>query len=223
MRLLIFDMDGVLVDVTGSYRRTITETVKLLTGTVIDNREIQAFKNRGNSNNDWDLTMELVQSRGGTATKQEVIDAFQKIYLGNNNDGLIAQECWLPGNGLLEKLAGSFRLAMFTGRERWEASFTLSKFAPGVVFDPIVGMEDVQREKPHPEGLLKIVEQIKPEEVFYIGDASDDCRAARAANISFIGIVGAGNPLREELETLFRQEDARHVIADINELERVLL
>ena len=30
------------------------------------------------------------------------------------------------------------------------------------------------------------------------------------------------NPLREELESLFRQKGARAVIADVNELERVL-
>jgi len=222
-RLLIFDMDGVLVDVTDSYRQTIAETVKLFTGIEMTNREIQAFKNRGNSNNDWDLTMELVRAKGGTATKQDVIDAFQKVYLGNHNDGLIARERWLPRDGLLERLAQHFRLALFTGRERWEASFTLSKFAPGIVFDPIVGMEDVQCEKPHPEGLLKIMEMLEPQEVYYIGDATDDCRAARAAQVSFIGVVNTQNPLRKELESLFRQEGARAVISDVNKLERVLL
>ena len=220
--VLIFDMDGVLVDVTDSYRQTIAETVKLFTGAEITNREIQEWKNRGNANNDWDLTAELVQAKGGAAAKQEVVEAFQKIYLGNNNDGLIARERWLPQNGLLEKLAGRFRLALFTGRERWEASFTLSKFAPGVVIDPIVGMEDVQREKPDPEGLLKILDQLKPQEAFYIGDSTDDCRAACAAQVAFIGVVNAQNPLREELESLFRQKGARAVIADINELGRVL-
>ena len=123
---------------------------------------------------------------------------------------------------MLERLSQRFRLALFTGRERWEAEFTLSKFAPGVVFDPIVGMEDVQFEKPHPEGLLKIVAQVKPTEVFYVGDVMDDCRAARAADIPFIGIVHPQNPLAAELEKLFRQEGARAVVFDINEVERVL-
>ena len=221
-KALIFDMDGVLVDVTDSYRQTIAETVKLFTGAEITNREIQEWKNRGNANNDWDLTAEMVYAKGGTAAKQAVVEAFQKIYLGNNNDGLILQERWLPQNGLLENLAGRFRLALFTGRERWEAEFTLSKFAPGVVFDPIVGMEDVQREKPDPEGLFKILDRIKPEETFYVGDSTDDCRAAVAAQVAFIGVVDAQNPLRTELESLFRQKGARAVIADVNEFERVL-
>ena len=221
-QLLIFDMDGVLVDVTDSYRQTIAETVKLFTGAEITNREIQEWKNRGNANNDWDLTAELVSAKGGTAAKQTVVEAFQKIYLGKNNDGLIARERWLPRDGLLENLAGRFRLALFTGRERWEAEFTLSKFAPGVVFDPIVGMEDVQREKPDPEGILKIVDRIKPQETFYVGDSTDDCGAAVAAQVAFIGVVDAQNPLRAELESLFRQKGARAVIADVNELGRVL-
>ena len=242
-RLLILDMDGVLVDVTESYRQTIIETAKHFTGVAVTHTEIQAAKNRGGSNNDWDLTLEMVRERGGSPTREEVIAAFQRIYLGENtnrlgenpstfaqggeqqpnrNNGLIARERWLPREGLLERLSERFRLALFTGRERWEAEFTLSKFAPGVVFDPIVGMEDVQFEKPHPEGLLKIVNQVKPEEVYYIGDVMDDCRAARAADIPFIGIVHPQNPLAAELEKLFRQEGARAVVPDINDLERVL-
>ncbi|SRR5579885_3240788 len=221
-RVLIFDMDGVLVDVTDSYRQTIAQTVELFTGIEVSNTEIQAFKNRGNSNNDWDLTFEIIHDRGGTAPKEEIIEAFQKIYLGTNYDGLIARERWLPQNGLLEKLRERFRFAMFTGRERWEASFTLSKFVPGIPFDPIVGMEDVKQEKPHPEGLLKILKELQPEEAFYVGDATDDCRAALAAGVPFIGIVSELNPLRAELRALFQREGAREVIADINELERVL-
>ena len=220
--LLVFDMDGVLVDVTDSYRQTIIETVKRFTGAELSNQEIQAAKNRGGANNDWDLTLELVRERGASPTRQEVVQIFQQIYLGNHNDGLIAREKWLPRGQLLERLSRRFRLALFTGREHWEALFTLSKFAPEVVFDPVVGMEDVEQEKPDPEGLLKIVEKIKPMEVFYLGDTTDDSRAARAAQVPFIGVVGPENSLGADLERLFRQEGARAVISDVNELERVL-
>ena len=251
-RLLILDMDGVLVDVTESYRQTIIETVKQFTGVELTHKQIQTVKNRGGSNNDWDLSLELIRERGGAPEREEVIRAFQRIYLGENpstfaqggpssrlaesgsrekprderqpnrNDGLIARERWLPRNGLLERLSQRFRLALFTGRERWEAQFTLSKFAPGVLFDPIVCMEDVQFEKPNPEGLLKIVEQVKPSERFYVGDVMDDCLAARAAAVPFIGVVSPENPLAAELEALFRERGAHAVVTDINELERVL-
>lgn len=222
LRLLIFDMDGVLVDVTESYRQAICDTVKLFTGTEITKQEIQALKNRGQSNNDWDLTLEIVRTRGKNPAKETVIAEFQRIYLGNNNDGLITRERWLPHNGLLERLSRRFRLALFTGRERWEAAHTLGKFAPGVVFEPIVGMEDVKREKPDPEGLLKIVAQMSPDEVFYIGDVMDDCRAALEARVSFIGVVAEDNPLGAELAAVFRRLGSHAVIPSVNELESVL-
>ncbi|OFV99685.1 MAG: hypothetical protein A3F68_02125 [Acidobacteria bacterium RIFCSPLOWO2_12_FULL_54_10] len=221
-QLLVFDMDGVLVDVTESYRQTIIETTKYFTGEEITNREIQAMKNRGGANNDWNLTLELVRAKGIFPKRDEVITAFQEIYLGENNNGLIAREKWLPSNGLLPRLAGKFRLALFTGRERWEALFTLSKFAPDVTFDPVIGMEDVEREKPSPDGLLKILQAAKPSKAFYVGDTMDDCRAARAAEVSFIGVAGPNTPLREDLVRLFKAEGASAVIHDVNELEKFL-
>ena len=115
-RLLILDMDGVLVDVTESYRQTIIETVKHFTGRNIAHQEIQAVKNRGGSNNDWDLSLELIRERGGTPAREEVIEVFQRIYLGESNNGLIARERWLPRDHLLERLSQRFRLALFTGR-----------------------------------------------------------------------------------------------------------
>jgi HAD superfamily phosphatase len=220
--LLIFDMDGVLVDVTASYRETIRETVRQFTGISITHKEIQASKNRGGSNNDWELSLELIRERGASPSREEVVAAFQRVYLGKDNTGLISRERWLPREQLLERLALRFHLALFTGRERWEAQFTLSKFAPGILFDPLVGMEDVEFEKPHPEGILKILDRLKPEETFYVGDVMDDCLAARAASVPFIGVVSRDNPLAVELEALFREQGAMAVVADINELEQVL-
>jgi HAD superfamily phosphatase len=221
-KLLIFDMDGVLVDVTESYRETIRETVRQFTGVPITHTEIQAAKNRGGSNNDWELTLELVRERGASPTREEVIAAFQLVYLGKNNTGLISRERWLPREQFLERLAQRFHFALFTGRERWEAQFTLSKFAPSILFDPLVGMEDVEFEKPHPEGILKILDHLKPSETFYVGDVMDDCMAARAASVPFIGVVSPGNPLGVELEALFRAQGAMAVVTDINELEQIL-
>jgi HAD superfamily phosphatase len=97
-RLLIFDMDGVLVDVTQSYRQAVIETVKHFTGAVVSNMEIQALKNRGGSNNDWDLALEMIRERGEPRTREEVVSTFQKISYGENKDGLIRLEQWLAND-----------------------------------------------------------------------------------------------------------------------------
>src|SRR3989338_2424146 len=56
--LLIFDIDGVLVDVSKSYRAAIKQTVEHFTGKEITLEEIQALKNKGGYNNDWDAAEE---------------------------------------------------------------------------------------------------------------------------------------------------------------------
>jgi|YelNatPaOPRAMG01_1025707.scaffolds.fasta_scaffold92248_2 phosphoglycolate phosphatase-like HAD superfamily hydrolase len=66
MDILIFDMDGVLIDVSGSYRKTIKKSVQIYLQSClgfylkgknpITNEEISLFKSVGGFNNDWDLT-----------------------------------------------------------------------------------------------------------------------------------------------------------------------
>ena len=57
-------MDGVLVDVTDSYRETIAQTVEHYTGTHIPNDLIQDFKNQGGWNDDWRLSHHLITGVG---------------------------------------------------------------------------------------------------------------------------------------------------------------
>ena len=53
---VVLDIDGVLVDVADSYRRAIVESVERVHGESIPFDAIQAFKDAGGFNNDWELT-----------------------------------------------------------------------------------------------------------------------------------------------------------------------
>jgi len=53
---VVLDIDGVLVDVSDSYRRATVETVERVHGERIDREAVQQFKNAGGFNNDWELT-----------------------------------------------------------------------------------------------------------------------------------------------------------------------
>lgn len=53
---VVLDVDGVLVDVADSYRRAIVESVEHVYDATIEKGEIQAFKDAGGFNNDWELT-----------------------------------------------------------------------------------------------------------------------------------------------------------------------
>jgi HAD superfamily phosphatase len=219
--LLIFDMDGVLVDVTESYRETIARTVARFTGVEIPRAQIQDYKNQGGFNDDWELTHHIIREAGVDAPFEGVRECFQRVFLGNGGDGLILRERWMARPGALEKLSERFRLAVFTGRPREEADITLNRFASGLAFDPVVGMHDVEKRKPHPEGLLKILGGDGAGPAYYIGDSVDDARCARAAGVPFIGIAAPSNPAYLDLVFLFQEEKAYAIVDDINYLEEV--
>ena len=54
--IVVFDMDGVLTEVSESYRAAIVETVEHFTGVRIERDLIQRYKNEGGWNNDWALS-----------------------------------------------------------------------------------------------------------------------------------------------------------------------
>lgn len=53
---LVLDIDGVLVDVSESYRRAIIESIERVYGETIDRGAVQRFKEAGGFTNDWELT-----------------------------------------------------------------------------------------------------------------------------------------------------------------------
>jgi HAD superfamily phosphatase len=221
-QLIVFDMDGVLVDVTDSYRETIVRVVEHFTGAAMTHPQIQDYKNQGGWNDDWKLSHHVIRQHGVEVEYQTVVDYFQKLFHGNGTDGMILREQWMAREGLLERLAGRFDFALFTGRMRWEAEFTLKRFAPSLQFDPIIGMLEVTAHKPAPEGLLKIAALSGGRKIWYIGDTVDDARSARAAGVPFIGIAAPGSPRRAELVSVLEAEKAVAVLDDINQLESVI-
>jgi len=219
--VLVFDMDGVLVDVTESYRETIARTVECFTGVKPSRERIQELKNEGGWNDDWKLTHHIVTQAGVQAPFENVKARFQEIFRGDGTGGLMSRERWVARPGVLEALSARFHLAVFTGRPRDEAWIALERFAPGLRFDPVVTMDDVERRKPDPEGLLRILERYRACEVYYIGDTVDDARCARAAKVPFIGIAAPDNPSYLDLVFLFQAEGPYAIIDNINYLDEV--
>jgi HAD superfamily hydrolase (TIGR01548 family) len=213
-QMLVFDMDGVLVDVTESYRETIVKTVEHFTGRTISRESIQDYKNQGGWNNDWLLSQRICHDFGVDLPYAKVVDYFNYLFL---DQGMIHRERWLPRPGFLEQLSDRFDFAIFTGRTTEEAEITLNREGVRDRFY-LVSANDVECEKPAPEGLLKIAALHPGKKLLYIGDTVDDARCAKAAYVPFIGIASRHSPRREELVDLLRLEGAIQVIEDVNEI-----
>ena len=202
--VLVFDMDGVLVDVKASYRECIIATVDRLTGKTVTHDQIQAYKNRGGFNNDWLLSQQICADFGHAIPYADVVRVFNELFFRE----YMKREKWLPAEGLLARWASRYPLYVFTGRLREEAMITLRNFQSEDLFTDVLGDDNVARSKPAPDGLLAIQARHPGVELLYLGDTVDDRDAARGARVPFLGV----GP----------HSGAENSIADINELEALL-
>jgi HAD superfamily hydrolase (TIGR01548 family) len=220
--IIVFDVDGVLVEVTASYRETIRETVRHFTGEDVSNELIQRYKNEGGWNNDWDLSHRFILDRGTKVDYKTVVDRFNRIFLGENGDGLINREEWIPQAGFLESLRERATLAIFTGRLRYELEPTLKRFARHLSFKPAITADDVENQKPAPDGLHIIQRAYPNQHIWYLGDTVDDARSALDAGVPFVGVSSTTAPRHQELTDRLAALGAIAVLSDVNQLPGLL-
>ena len=89
--LILFDIDGVIRDVSNSYRMAIIKTVKHYCFWEPSIFEIDEIKNEGIWNNDWDLSLELIKRYIKTEnlnhkipSREEIVKCFEEFYFGGD-------------------------------------------------------------------------------------------------------------------------------------------
>ena len=217
--ILIFDVDGVLVDVRDTFHRCTVETVRFFTGRRVRRSEIQLWKNRSGYNDDWRLTTDWIRALGRRVPYEQVKRKYMEFYWGRNGDGYVRGEKWLLPAGALGRLSRRAELAIFTGRTREELAHTFARFGTARYFERIVTTDQVRRPKPHPEGLLRILDGRAASRALYLGDNVDDALAARDAGVAFVGVLPRRSLARRLRAARLRDLGALHVLGSAEELE----
>lgn len=215
---IVFDMDGVLIDASKSYRVAVQKTFQLFARQEIAAEELSATKKLGGLNNDWDLTDFLLKKYGFEIEYDEIVKVFQTFYekLADIEEPLITKE-------YLDNLSKNYNLAIFTGRLKQEAFFTLDKHGFTNYFYPIITMDEVgvDRQKPDCLGLEMIKEKIITDKIYYLGDTVDDMTCAITAEVTGIGVLPPQDK-SEELKQLLKSKDAMVVLEQATDLEEFL-
>ncbi|MXW63434.1 MAG: HAD hydrolase-like protein [Bacteroidetes bacterium SB0662_bin_6] len=227
VKALFFDMDGVLVDVSRSYRRAVEETVEQFTGRQLLPSTIQRYKNLGGFNDDWKLTHAIITDTGMSVPLSRIVDAFQRRYRGEEWNGFIAEEPPLIQTATLNKLHASGRtMGIVTGRPEAEAKWTVNRFDWKKYFPLIVAKEKQEKRfKPDPFPLQHALAMLNaagravhPEMAVYVGDSVDDMTCARKAGVRAIGFIPPYIENKEEMASLLQERGADIVIDDLKEL-----
>ena len=217
---LLLDLDGVLADVSLSYRRAIVETARSF-GVSTSDAEVTALKLDGNANNDWALTQRILAHNGTNVAFDAVVDRFQSLYLGTDTAaGLRERETLIPSRAMLERLAERFALAIVTGRPRDEAEWFLDRFGLRELFKAVVCMEDAPP-KPSPEPVRLALQRLGAPSAWLIGDTPDDLTASRHAGAVPIGVCAPRDD-QEPACTALLDAGAARVVRNLDTLWELL-
>lgn len=205
-QILIFDVDGVLVDVRGTYWRSALDTVRYLTGKRVTYAELHYWKSKPGFNDDWNMVSAWVTSLGRPTNYEQAREAFEKFYWGaNGKPGNVRNEKLLVTPRQIDRWARRFELNLFTGRTRQEFSFTFQSWPATRQFRTVITMDDVKRKKPDPEGLIKILDKRDPATALYLGDNIDDALAAHGAGVPFLAVIAPGEHGYRKRAARFRE------------------
>jgi HAD superfamily hydrolase (TIGR01509 family) len=110
--------------------------------------------------------------------------------------------------GLLDRLRGRCKTAIATNRTD-TMNRLLHEFGLAERFDLVVTCLDVERPKPFPDPLLKILShfRIEPHQALFVGDSEVDAETARSAAVPFVAYRNSTLPARHHIESL-RELDA---------------
>ncbi len=171
--LLLFDIDGVVRDVGGSYRRAIQETVAHFCTERPEIESIDALKAEGCWNNDWDASLEILRRHHNQhkpdwplPSRSELVNVFSSFYFGGDPDGdphqwkgFICDEPLLVDKAFFEGLnQQGWGWGFVSGAEPPSARFVLEQRL-GLDTPPLIAMGDAP-DKPDPTGLIQLTDQL---------------------------------------------------------------
>jgi len=222
-KILIFDIDGVLIDVRHTYWRSALQTVSHLSGKRVTYADLHKWKSQPGHNDDWRMTANWVTSLGKPTTYDQARAAFEKFYWGTDGKlGNVRNEKFVITPRQLERWAARYELNLFTGRTRREFAFTFDRWPQTSHFRMVVTMDDVKHGKPHPEGLLKILGKRDPSTAIYVGDNIDDALAARDASVPFLAILPPGAHGYRQRAAAFKKLGALALLSAATDLKHWL-
>lgn len=207
---IIFDLDGVIYNVGPSIRKAVQDGVEKYKMDVDIEGALQEIAHLLEDVQNYPLPQIILNSYNllKEAKVFQGLSYFKKmrivVFLFNQfNDYRKDAKIFDGIEELLAKLSKKVRLAVLTNNKSSYAEEILEKHNINKFFDTIIGFNDVNENKPSPEGILKILSKwkLKDEDVVFIGDMTSDILAGKAANVATIS-VATGLAKKEALKEL---------------------
>ena len=210
MKLILFDLDGTLIQSTG----IIVEVFKMTFQTffpkvTLTDEKLTSF-----------LGQTLWQTFGEyTSDKTLIEDMF--VYYRDKSEALINEslEAYPNAKETMQYLKDhGCKIGVVTSKMNQVAKRHLEITQLWAYVDTLVGYDDVDNHKPHPDPLLKAIKtfDLEPSDAIYIGDHENDIKAAKKA-----GMASCAVTYSFRLEQML-SEFPDYVIDDLSNLEDII-
>lgn len=190
-KLILFDLDGTLIDSVPDIAIAINAMLKELNRTLYTESTIRTFIGKG--------AKELVCS--ALKNSSLILNSFDEVLFEkaftlfmNKYGENVCEHTVLYGNvsnTLIELKERGYQLALVTNKPERFIAPILERFDLQYLFDICLGGDSLSEKKPHPMPLIYACNKlnIAPTKAVMIGDSKNDILAARSAEMDSIGVT----------------------------------
>jgi HAD superfamily hydrolase (TIGR01549 family) len=193
VKLIIFDLDGTLLDAYGAIEHSLNSVRKRFNLEPISYSEVKRAVGKGDK--------VLIEDYFKAEDAEEALKLYRRLH----RDALIKYGKLLPGaeEMLLYLKEKNYYIGLGTNRPAAFTELIIKHLNIASIFDYLACADKLGAFKPDPEMILKAIDTLglDPKEVVYIGDMVIDIETAKNAKVRSIAIT-TGSSSREELEAL---------------------
>ncbi|MBE9402083.1 phosphoglycolate phosphatase [Acinetobacter albensis] len=210
--LLLFDLDGTLVDSAADLYRAMNMSLNTLQLPLVTEHQVRTWIGKGTAVF-CQSTLQYLTGQVDPAQHQQLLDTFLDIY---NAEPCVDTQ---PFAGIVDFLEWGMKhnkkMICVTNKPEQPARMIIDALGLNQYFVDVIGGDRFEERKPHPRQLLFCVDhyQLAKEQVLMIGDSSNDVEAARRARVDCI-VVSYGYNHGEDIQDCQPQQ----VVDNLTEL-----
>ncbi|MGA2434621.1 MAG: phosphoglycolate phosphatase [Bryobacteraceae bacterium] len=213
MELLIFDLDGTLIDSKLDLAHAVNAALAYMSLPPLDNAVVSSYVGNGAPI----LIRRALAEHATEANEKKALDYFLAYYDQHNLDNT----CAYPDvqEALAELQAAGVKMAVLTNKPVRVSGRILEGLGLAKYFVRIYGGNSFETKKPNPAGAEKLIEEleVKRDAAMMVGDSAVDVLTARNAGIKVCGVRYGFQP------DTFEQDPPDMIVDRLTELAHAII